>query len=158
MEQKAKAIRKLYSSYKNIAYDAVLGTDKSGNAGLVSRVVSEDAFNSYLTLSVLESDVDKNGKTIAGSKRAKVVKAIGELGVSAEERLLLVCASGYSLKDGDIRGLSAERAKTRLLRYILNLKGVSAAEKAEIAEMCGFEVKNGRIVRNSAGALPKMKI
>ena len=155
VEQKAKAIRKLYSSYKNIAYDAVLGTDKSGNAGLVSRVVSEDAFNSYLTLSVLESDVDKNGKTIAGSKRAKVVKAIGELGVSPEERLLLICASGYTLKDGDIRGLSAERAKTRLLKYILSLKGVSAAEKAEIAEMCGFEVKNGRIVRNSAG-LPKL--
>lgn len=164
-EQKAKAIRKLYSSYKNIAYDAVLGTDKSGNAGLVSRVVSADAFNSYLTLSVLESDVDKNGKTVAGSKRAKVVKAIGELGVSPEERLLLICASGYTLKDGDIRGLSAEKAKRRLLKYILKLKGVSAAEKAEIAEMCGFEVKNGKIIMNSQSGqskdtrrLPKLKI
>jgi hypothetical protein len=157
-EQQAKAIRKIYSEYKNLAYDEVLGTDKSGKAGLVRKAVSAGVFNAYLTLGVQESDKDREGKTIAGSKRAKVVKAIGELGVSAEERLLLICASGYSLKDGDIRGLSAEEAKTRLLKYILKLKGVSAAEKAEIAEMCGFEVKNGRIVRNSAGALPKMKI
>jgi hypothetical protein len=96
----------------------------------------------------MQSDVDSNGNTISGSKRAKVVGAIGALGVSVEERLLLICASGYALKDGDVRGLSAEAAKKRLIKYILSLKGLNVDEKAEIAKMCGFEVKNGKIVMN----------
>lgn len=157
-EQKAKALRKMYSTYKDIAYDTVLGTNRNDKALIMSKLLPENVFNAYLSLNVYESDKDREGKTIAGSKRAKVVKAIGELGVSAEERLLLICASGYTLKDGDIRGLSAEAAKRRLLKYILSLKGASAAEKAEIAEMCGFEVKNGKIVRSSVGNLPKLKI
>ena len=157
-EQKAKALRKMYSTYKDIAYDTVLGTNRNDKTLIMSKLLPENVFNAYLSLNVYESDKDREGKTVAGSKRAKVVKAIGELGVSAEERLLLICASGYTLKDGDIRGVSAERAKARLLKYILSLKGASAAEKAEIAEMCGFEVKNGKILRSSVGNLPKLKV
>ena len=46
-------------------------------------------------------------------------------------------------------------AKTRLLKYIFNLKGLSAEEKAEVAEMCGFEVKNGKIVNNFSKKVQK---
>lgn len=155
-DQRAKALRKLYSTYKDVSYDRSLGTQKNPKANLISSLLGENVFNAYLTLGVIESDVDSNGNTISGSKRAKVVKAIGALGVSVEERLLLICASGYALKDGDVRGLSADGAKRRLLKYILNLRGLSADERAEIAVMCGFEVRNGKIINNFSKKLKKI--
>jgi len=57
---------------------------------------------------------------------------------------LLLCAQGYGIQDGDIRGLTAENAKRRLLRYILSLN-ISQAEKAELAKTCGFKVNGNRI-------------
>ena len=147
-EQKAAALRKLYSIYKDIAYDTVLGTNKNGNAVIMSKIFVGDMFNAYLTLGVLESDKDKSGKTISGSKRKKVISAINKLGVTTEQKLLLICAAGYSIKDGDVRGLKAGAAKTRLLKYIFRIKGLSAHERAEIAEMCGFDVVNGKIIKN----------
>ena len=153
--QKAKALRKLYATYKDIAYDTVLGTERNKKAGIMSKLFAGDVFNAYLSLGVIDSDVDDEGNTVSGSKRVKVVSAINSLKVSSEQKLLLICASGYSIKDGDIRGVSADVAKTRLLKYILNLKGLSAEEKAEVAEMCGFEVKNGKIVNNFSKKVQK---
>ena len=49
--------------------------------------------------------------------------------------------------------MTAVNAKKRLLRYILNLKGATQTEKTELAEMCGFEVKNGRVVTKSVFSL-----
>ena len=155
-EQKAKALRKLYATYKDIAYDTVLGTNRNERAVIMSKLVKGDVLNAYLSLGVIESDKDAQGNTISGSKRAKVVSAINGLGVSVEQRLLLICASGYALKDGDIRGVTAEAAKVRLLKYILRMKGLTADERAEIAEMCGFEVKNGKIVNNFSKNLKKI--
>ena len=105
-------------------------------------------YDYYFGTKGIESDVDANGEIISESKRKKVVAAISSLGVTTEQKLLLICASGYALKDGDIRGVSASAAKKRLLRYIINLRGLTVDERAEIAEMCGFEAKNGRIVKN----------
>ncbi len=155
---RAELIDHVYDSYYALASSSVLGTDVGNRAAVMKALGADTLAMLYAKTKNIESDKDREGKTIAGSKRAKVVQAINSLGVSADERLLLICASGYSLKDGDIRGLSAERAKTRLLKYIFSIKGISKAERCELAEMCGFEVKNGKIVRSSVGALPKLKI
>ena len=112
--------------------------------------VSYDTYyDYYFALRNITSDVDRRGNVIAGSKRKKVVAAINAMNVPDEQKLLLICAQGYSLQDGDLRRLSATDAKKRLLRYILSLK-VSKAEKEEMAKMCGFEVKNGRIIAKTA--------
>jgi hypothetical protein len=55
---------------------------------------------------------------------------------------------GYSLQDGDFKGMTAKTAKNKLIRYILGLKGKTKQEKTEIAKMCGFQVRNGAIVVN----------
>ncbi len=110
----------------------------------------ESLYAYYFATKGLESDTDKQGNAVSGSKRKKVVAAINGLNLRTEQKLLLICAKGYSLKDGDIRGVSAENAKRRLLKYITSLKGISATEKAEIAKMCGFTVKNGRIIMSKS--------
>lgn len=151
----AEIIRQVYGAER--ALSEYNGTVYSNMTVLNTAGISyETLYDYYFGTKNIESDVDSNGNTISGSKRAKVVKAIGALGVSVEERLLLICASGYALGDGDVRGLSAEGAKTRLLRYILKLRGLSADERAEIAVMCGFEVKNGRIINNFSKKLNKI--
>ena len=149
-EDKERAIKYAYDVYYEEALSSALGIEASNNV-LVSGVIGVEnmALLSVATRG-LESDKDENGKTISGSKRKKVITAINSLGLSREKKLLLICAKGYSIQDGDVRGLSASSAKKVLLRYILSLK-VSKDEKARLAVMCGFEVtKNGRIVTKSA--------
>lgn len=146
-EQKAAAIDFIYDTYYDKALEGALGIDRGNNSLIIADVVGVDNLALlYVTTKGLTSDIDRRGNVISGSKRKKVVEAINSLGVSTEKKLLLICAKGYSLQDNDIRGLSAEKAKKYLLRYILSLKGKTKEEKAEIAELCGFEVVNGRIV------------
>ena len=146
-EQKAAAIDFIYDTYYDKALEGALGIDRGNNSLIIADVVGLDNLALlYVTTKGLTSDIDRRGNVISGSKRKKVVAAINSLGVSTEKKLLLICAKGYSLQDNDIRGLSAEKAKKYLLRYILSLKGKTKAEKAEIAELCGFEVVNGRII------------
>ena len=149
-EQRAEAIGYLYDLYRAEALTSATGEEFRTARERVAGIVGENTYVMYCVATKgITSDKDKNGETVAGSKRRKVVAAISGLGVPVEQRLLLICASGYALKDGDVRGLTAAAAKKRLLRYILSQRGMSAAEKAEIAEMCGFEVKNGRIRASS---------
>ena len=146
-EQKAAAIDFIYDTYYDKALEGALGIDRGNNSLIIADVVGVDNLALlYVTTKGLTSDIDRRGNVISGSKRKKVVAAINSLGVSTEKKLLLICAKGYSLQDNDIRGLSAEKTKKYLLRYILSLKGKTKAEKAEIAELCGFEVVNGRII------------
>ena len=109
----------------------------------------ETLYSYYFTVRGFTSDKDAQGNTISGSKRKKVVASIKSMKVSTEQKLLLICASGYALQDNDLPRMTAVNAKKRLLRYILNLKGATQTEKTELAEMCGFEVKNGRVVTKS---------
>ena len=145
-EMKAEAVNYVYELHYNMALEDVLGIDR-GNAVLISSVIgAENLAMLHVATKGLTSDTDKLGNAISGSKRKKVVAAINQLDVSSEQKLLLICAKGYALKDGDLRGLSAERAKKLLLRYILRMGKLNKQQKAELAALCGFEVRNGRIM------------
>lgn len=149
-ELRARVINNVYDVCYLQAQESVLGADLGGDRAL-SKAVGVDTiaiFNAYKK--GVTSDKDEDGKTVSGSKRKKILDIINRMGVSVEQKLLLLCANGYTIKDGDIVGLTASAAKKRLLAYILKLSGTSAAEKAELAEMCGFEVKDGKIVRKTA--------
>ncbi len=113
----------------------------------------EVLYSYYFTVRGITSDKDYEGNTISGSKRKKVVASIKGMNISVDQKLLLICASGYALQDNDLPRMTAANAKKRLLRYILNLKGATQTEKTELAEMCGFEVKNGRVVTKSVFSL-----
>ena len=145
-EMKAEAVNYVYELHYNMALEDALGIDR-GNAVLISSVIgAENLAMLHVATKGLTSDTDKLGNAISGSKRKKVVAAINQLDVSSEQKLLLICAKGYALKDGDLRGLSAERAKKLLLRYILRMGKLNKQQKAELAALCGFEVRNGRIM------------
>lgn len=147
-EDKEAAIDYVSKLYYNMALKNVLGIERGGNSLLWSGVLGVDTFTTYrLTVNNITPDVDRQGNEIAGSKRKKTIQAINSLGTSAQEKLLMICASGYAIKDGDIRGYSADRAKQTLYRYIKAMN-VSEEERIKLAEACGFKVKNGRILIN----------
>lgn len=149
-EQQAKAIKQLYDAYYYKAISDLLKTDANTTIGKLSKWISVDKLSvAFAALSGIESDKDDDGKTISGSRKKKIVEGLMKQNLSDGERLLILCYKGYSIQNGDYKGYTAKRAKHILLKYILNLKNTSQAEKAAIAEQCGFEVKNGRIVRES---------
>ena len=149
-ELKADAVNYLYDLYYDQAIEETLGVDR-GNGALVAKAVGADTLALlYVATKGLESDKDKNGNTVSGSKRKKVLAAIKKLNIPAQQKLLLLCAKGYSIQDGDIKGYSAEKAKKYLLNYLLRLTSLTKEQKAELAVLCGFEVKNGKIVQKTS--------
>ena len=149
-ELKADAVNYLYDLYYDQAIEETLGVDR-GNGALVAKAVGADTLALlYVATKGLESDKDKNGNTVSGSKRKKVLAAIKKLNIPAQQKLLLLCAKGYSIQDGDIKGYSAEKAKKYLLNYLLHLTSLTKEQKAELAVLCGFEVKNGKIVQKTS--------
>ncbi len=141
----AEAYRLVYGAqasleqYNKDVYEKMQYLNKGG-------VDYDSLYSFYFGTRGITSDKDRKGNTIAGSKRKKVVSYINKLGLSRNQKLLLIASMGYSPADGDVVGMDAESAKKSLLRYILTLKGASKEERAEIASICGFETKNGAIL------------
>ncbi len=98
--------------------------------------ISYDTFYEYyFGVRDLESDVDKNGEVVEGSKKKKVEAAVKSMGVDSRTRALLLMASGYSVTDSEKRSIAS---------YIKSLD-LTEEEFEELAKACGFKVKNGRI-------------
>ena len=87
----------------------------------------------------IESDKDKDGNTISGSKKEKVIEALKKTSLSEEKRLLYIASLGYSLTDAE---------KTKLIKYLNSLK-LSNSTKEKLADMCGLGYKNGKITAKS---------
>ena len=65
-----------------------------------------------LRLRGIESEKDKQGNTIAGSKKEKkVIKEIATLKIPTAQKLFLIYAQGYTIKDGEVKGFTEVRAK-----------------------------------------------
>ena len=147
-EMQAKAIKQVYDAYYYDALSDLVGVDERTTIGELSEWIDMSKLSVVFTgLSDIESDKNANGATIAGSKKKNTVKYLLGQNLSDSERLLILCYRGYSIQDGDYKGYTAKRAKRILLQYILKLNGTQA-EKAALAEKCGFTVRNGRIIRD----------
>ena len=143
----AETTRRVYGAeralkdYDSSVYEKATVLNKAG--------VSYDAYyNYYFAKQSIEPETDKNGNPVSGSKRKSVIAAINSLDATRQEKMLLVYASGYTIQNNDIKGVSAATAKTLLWRYLSSLKNLTDEERKYLAEMCGFSVKNGRIVMN----------
>ena len=147
-ETQAKAIKQVYDAYYYDALSDLVGMDERTTVGELSKWIEMSRLSVAFTgLSDIESDKNSKGETIAGSKKKNTVKYLLGQNLSDGERLLILCYRGYSIQDGDYKGYTAKRAKRILLQYILKLNGTQA-EKAALAEKCGFTVRNGRIIRD----------
>lgn len=144
-ERQAKAIKLLYDAYYSKAQATVLKLANDNKIILLSGAILPSTLAPHLSaISAIESDTDKAGNVINGSKKAKVIKYVMAQKLATVQKLLLILSLGYTIKDGDIKGISALKAKRTVARYITNLS-ISKEEKIALAEKCGLTVKNGRI-------------
>nr|DAP62541.1 MAG TPA: nuclease [Caudoviricetes sp.] len=147
-EMQAEAIKQVYDAYYYDALSDLVGVDERTTIGELSKWIDMSKLSvAFVGLSDIESEKNSKGETIAGSKKKNTVKYLLGQNLSDGERLLILCYRGYTIQDGDYKGYTAKRAKRILLQYILKLNGTQA-EKAALAEKCGFTVRNGRIIRD----------
>lgn len=145
-EARKDVLKRAYAYTYELSEGRVLGTEVS-RAAVISQLAGVDLVALFMHMTKdLESDLDKRGNVIEGSLRRKVVAAVNALNIPKEQKLILLYSRGYSAKDGDIKGVSAARAKTVLAAYIAKAKGLTKAQREELAKACGFTVKDGKIV------------
>ena len=125
-------------SYNKTAYEKAVNLNKLG--------ISYDTYyDYYFATKGIESDVAANGKTISGSRKAKLIQYTMSTDLSMIQKLVLIMSSGYSISDGDISGVSAKQVKRVVAQYIAK-SGLSSEEKTSLAKMCGLTVRNGKVV------------
>lgn len=149
-EKQAKAIKQVYDAYYDKAAMETLGIPSDNKLLLLSKFMGVDTLSIAIAgISEISSDKDKNGATVQGSKKRKVIQYLLGLNLADAQRLLILYMQGYSIGDGEYKKLSADRAKRMVISYILSLNKATQAEKTQLAQMCGAEVKNGRIITKS---------
>ena len=142
-DQRASVVNSVYDMFKDIAYDTTIGTSKNSKATALSKIVDTEALVLWKTVSVYEADKDENGKSISGSKKAKIVNAIWSSGYTDEEKLLLIGMNGYKVDDDDIPGVTGYQAQMALYNYIASLEGITEEERLTIYKECGYTIENG---------------
>jgi hypothetical protein len=133
-EQKAKAIKNLYSLYYNRAVAEVAGVEWS-NAQAYSRLT--DNLSALFAAQAYKSGLSPY-KTLRGkevSVKDQFVKYVENLGLNEADKLVVLYANGY--RDA--------KTKKKMLAYINSLS-ISEEEKTRIAERLGFALENGKVV------------
>ena len=133
-EQRAKAIKNLYSLYYNRAAAEVAGVEWS-NAQAYSHLTTNYAalFAAQAYKSGLSPYKTLRGKEV--SVKEQFVDYVENLRLSDADKLVVLYANGY--RDA--------ATKKKMLAYI-NALSISEDEKAKIAERLGFAVENGKVV------------
>ncbi len=139
-EEKEYAAQYLFDICYKSAEASVLGIDR-GNAAILANVISAEK------LTVLATKANAI-KAEGDERRKKTVAMIKAMNATQAEKLIMICLRGYSVKDGDIPGVTVEKAKEIMLKYILSAS-VTKAQKEKLAKMCGFTVKDGKILQKS---------
>ncbi|MBQ9416784.1 MAG: hypothetical protein IJU20_08110 [Clostridia bacterium] len=146
-EDQAKAIKSVNTAYFMMAKDEVTKTKTTNNTLLTFFRKDIGKFATVLAgLNEIGTDKDKKGNAISGTKKKNVYKYLTTSGLSKQEAVYVMAVKGYTLSGLPV---SEESATTMLLKYIMSLP-VTQAEKAAIAERCGFTVKGNRILRKKS--------
>ena len=128
-EAKAKAVNFLYDTYYDIAKANAAGdTQKSKDALFVEAIDAEWLALAVGYASVLESDKDRNGKSITGSRKAKIEKMVESLGLTAAQKHMIMGYLGYTNKNGEAQ-----------VKTYINRLNLTKEEKAELLEYSGYK-------------------
>ncbi len=123
----AKAIKRVYDTYYQLAQVEVLGTAQT-KATLFSKVIDVEELALIVAYAnSIEADTDKSGKAISGSRRLKIERYVQSLGCTAAEKYMIMGYLGYKNKNGE------ERVKSLISRYRL-----PKAERDALLKYCGY--------------------
>lgn len=122
-EEKAAMIKFVYDYYYEQTIVEAIGADKSKTLLFASGIKLEDMAIIVGMAKVIEADKDRNGNTIAGSKKKKIVAMLERQRLTADQKYLMLAYLGYSTD------------MERVERYVNRLR-LTRDEKKALLEEC----------------------
>ena len=124
----AKAIKYIYDYYYNLAQKELLGTDSDKKQYLFAQAIDVVTLSKIVgQVSQLESDTDKNGYVVAGSKKQKIVNLLNNMRLTAIQKYMVMGYFGYKNANGE----------RQVKAFIQTLK-LTKTEKETLYKMCGY--------------------
>ena len=128
-EIKAKAVKFVYNTYYELALEKVLNAELDDKAVLFAKAMDVDKLAIILmTARSITADKDKEGKSISGTRKAKLQAYINSLKLSAAEKYMLMGYLGYSNKNGS----------SQVKAYIQGLQ-LSKTQKEQLYAYSGYD-------------------
>lgn len=126
----ADSIKWIYEYYYQKAKEELTGIEDDSRKALFGSYINVETLAvAYSYCKSLEADTDKKGNAIAGTRKAKVVKYLNALRLTAAEKYMILGYLGYSPVNNN-----AERLITAFARK----NGASKAEIKELLDMCNI--------------------
>ena len=136
-EEKADVINNIVNYSYNIAQKETLDFDISNAYYKAYQYSKLGNISDYYIIKSQEftSSKDRNGNTISGSKKAKVINYINSMNIPVSQKAILINLNGYKLTNYN----------SQVINYV-NSSNNTTADKKEILKFLGFEVytKNGK--------------
>ena len=127
-EVKAKAINFIWDIYYNLAIEEVLGVDIESKAVLFAEAIDIEKLAIIIaTARAIEADTDKNGKSISGTRKAKIQKYVASLKLTAAQKYMVMGYLGYSNKNGEAQ-----------VKAYINRLNLSKTEKEQLLAYSGY--------------------
>lgn len=125
---KAKSIKYVYDYYYEEALKDLLGIDSDAKKYLFAQAIDITKLAMIVSqVSQIEADVDKNGKTISGSRKEKIIALLNSMNLTAVQKYMLMGYFGYKNSKGE----------QQVKFYIQSLK-LTKTEKETLLSMCGY--------------------
>lgn len=124
---KAKAMNFVYDYYYNLAIEDMLGEDLETKTILFAEAVPIEQLAMAISQAQMYSADTKNGKVIAGTKKAKVQSFIQGLRLTAAQKYIIMGYLGYLNKFGE-----------SLVESYINRLDLTKSQKKSLFEMSGY--------------------
>ena len=127
-EVQAKSIKWIYDYYYESAVCETVGEESNSKKRLFAETMPVSKFAmSIAACSAVEGKVDKKGNTIAGTKKAEVMKLLNKLSLTRAEKALILAYLGYSVDD-----------YAGLIKSYIRRIGLSKAQQKAFLAYCGL--------------------
>ena len=127
-EVKAKSIKYIYDYYYEEALKDLLGVDSDEKKYLFAQAIDITELAMIESqVSQIVADTNDNGKTVSGSRKAKIINLINSMKLTAVQKYMLMGYFGYKNKNGE----------RQVKSYIQSLK-LTKTEKETLFAMCGY--------------------
>lgn len=128
---KAKAMNFIYNYYYNLAIEDLLGEDLEMKTILFAEAIPVEQLAMAIAQAQLyTADTDKDGKSISGTRKAKVQSFIQSLKLTATQKYMVMGYLGYSNKYGEA-----------LVKAYINRLNLTKTQKEELLKMSGYVVE-----------------
>ena len=120
----------IYNTYYNLALEDMLGVDLESKNTLFAEAIDIEKLAIIIaTAKLITADMDKNGKALSGTRKAKIQTYINSLQLSAVQKYMIMGYLGYSNTKGE-----------QQVKAYINKLSLNKNEKAQLLKWSGYNV------------------